>query len=364
MRILISGAAGYIGSHVLIEVLKAGHAVVAVDDFSSGHREALRRAQALAGASCSIFEGDIGDPGLLRPALEGVDAVIHLAAFKKVGESMERPGVYFHNNVGAMTTLVNEMENAGVRRMIYSSSAAVYGSKAPMPLCETATPEPDSPYGLTKLQGEQVLEWMARGRGWAAVSLRYFNPVGAHPSGRIGEPIAHAASLVPCALRSLDDMGRPFTIFGTDYDTDDGTCLRDYIHVCDLASAHLQAIEAVSSPGHRAFNVGTGRPHSVREVLAACGRAVGRPVPVVEGARRPGDVPVAVADPRSFTEATGFAATRDLDEMVRSAWRWLRDNPAGYDAPHGLKQVRGGRRVVTGGGRRGWHLRATWSQSL
>ena len=363
MRILISGAAGYIGSHVLIEVLRAGHAVVAVDDFSSGHREALRRAQALAGRTCQIVEGDIGDAALLRRVLPGIDAVIHLAAYKKVGESMERPGVYFRNNIGAMTTLVSEMETAEVRRMIYSSSAAVYGSKAPMPLHEGVVPEPDSPYGLTKLQGEQVLAWMARGRGWAAVSLRYFNPVGAHASGRIGEPIAHAASLVPCALRSLDDMDRSLTVFGTDYDTPDGTCLRDYIHVCDLAVAHLRALDIVQSPGHQAFNVGTGRPHSVREVLAACGRAVGRPVPAVDGPRRAGDVPVAVADPRAFTEATGFAATRDLDDMVRSAWQWLRDNPAGYDPPHGLHPVREGLRAVVGGKSPMLRSRTPWPPS-
>lgn len=333
MRFLVTGGAGYVGSHLVVELLAAGHEVVVVDDLSTGHPGAVERAAELGGGRASLVVGDIGDAAVIGPALAGVDAVFHLAASKQVGESMERPELYFRNNVAAMAVLLEQMEQAGVRRLVFSSTAAVYGSRHPVPLAEHMPPEPDSPYGLTKVQGEEMLAWMAERRGWAAVSLRYFNPVGAHSSGRIGETIEKAASLVPRALKALTREDDVLTVFGTDYDTPDGTPQRDYIHICDIARAHLDALQALEAPGHTIYNVGTGRPLSVREVLDGCERVVGRRVPHVDGARRPGDVPVSLADPGRFEAAFGFRARHGLEEMISSAWRWWSDNPEGYGSP-------------------------------
>lgn len=332
MRLLVTGGAGYIGTHLVVDLLKAGHDVVVVDNFSSGHLEALERAQALTGRSVELFQGDIADSALMERALCGVEVVFHLAASKKVGESMEKPELYFQNNIGGMAALLAAMQKVGVERIVYSSSAAVYGPQPPAPISEDALLRPENPYGFSKVQGEQLIDWMVRQRGWSAISLRYFNPVGAHPSGMIGEPFAHAASLVPIALKTLTRSDARLTVFGADYDTPDGTCLRDYIHVCDLSRAHLAALKGLSEPGHHVFNVGTGRPYSVREVLDACARVTGHTVPHVDGARRAGDVPVAVADPSRFREKLGFQALRDIDDMVGSAWNWWLKNPNGYDA--------------------------------
>lgn len=329
MKLLVTGGAGYIGAHVVIDLLRAGHDVVVLDDCSTGHPEAVFRAEKLGGRRCSLVRGDIANASLLRQTLVGVDAVIHLAAFKMVGESMEVPGRYFRNNIGGMAQLLETMDEMAVRRIVYSSSAAVYGSQGKMPVAENVPLTPESPYGCTKALGEQMLQWMADCRGWSVISLRYFNPVGAHESGQIGQPLEGAASLVPRALLAVVDPSRRLTVFGTDYPTADGTALRDYIHVCDLSRAHLSALE-LSKVGHQIFNVGTGRPHSVREVLAACERATGQTVAHVDGPRRAGDIHLSAADPRRFQEATGFVAERGLDDMVASAWRWIQRNPRGY----------------------------------
>ncbi|MDP2307586.1 MAG: UDP-glucose 4-epimerase GalE [Pseudomonadota bacterium] len=334
MRFLLTGGAGYIGTQILVELLQAGHDVAVIDNLSSGHLEALQRAQALAGRTFSFFRGDIADRELVSRALCGVDVVFHLAAYKLSGESMLRPERYFQNNVGGMCALLSAMEAAGVRRIVYSSSAAVYGAQREMPVHEDAPLRPESPYGASKAQGEQMLEWMVRCHQWSAVSLRYFNPVGAHASGHIGEPLESAASLVPRALYALTREDSRLTIMGTDYPTPDGTCLRDYVHVKDLARAHLLALGALEEPRHAIFNVGTGRPYSVREVLSACARVTGREVRFSEGARRPGDVPCAAANPGRFQRKVGFEAQLGLDEMVASAWNWCQLNPFGYqEAP-------------------------------
>ncbi len=330
MRILVTGGAGYIGSQVVVELLEAGHEVVVLDDLSSGSAEALQRITLLTERSLTFHHGDVGNLDFIRQALEGCDAVIHLAAFKKVGESMERPGMYYRNNVGGMAALLEAMDDAGVRRILFSSTAAVYGSRAPMPLLEDQAPDPDSPYGLSKALGEQMLADMTRLKGWAAASLRYFNPVGAHASGRIGEPAANAASLAPLALGAIFGDRGPLTVFGTDYDTPDGTALRDYVHVQDLARAHVVALDILEAGRHGVYNVGTGRAHSVREVIAACERVTGLAVPHTDGPRRAGDVPEARADVARFEAATGFRATRTLDEMIASAWKWRLNNPDGY----------------------------------
>jgi UDP-glucose 4-epimerase len=332
MRIGVTGGAGYIGAHVVVELLQAGHEVVVVDNFSAGHLAALERAQAIAGRPCAVVPADIADAPKVRAAFAGVEAVIHFAASKLVGESMHAPATYFRNNVGGMATLLETLDAIGVRRFVYSSSAAVYGTQEVVPIAETAPLRPENPYGLTKVHGEQMLDWMVRLRGWHVVSLRYFNPVGAHESGRIGQPLAGAVALVP---RVLDALRRPHarvSIFGTDWPTADGTCLRDYIHVSDLSLAHLRALDVLGRPEHQIFNVGTGRPHGVREVIAACDIVSGLRVPADAAPRRAGDMAVAVADPTRFTAATGFRAERGLMEMVESAWRWAVQNPEGYGA--------------------------------
>ncbi len=329
-RLLVTGGAGYIGSHVVLDLLLQGHEVVVLDDLSAGHPLALVRVAELAGRAARFVHADLADLGRVVPALEGVDAVLHLAAKKAVPESMAAPELYFRNNVGALCTFLEAMEHAGVRRIVYSSSAAVYGPQPDAPITEDAALSPESPYGLTKAHGEQMLHWMCARRGWAAVSLRYFNPVGAHTSGRIGQPHEDAAALVPRALAALLPGGRALTVFGTDWPTPDGTCLRDFIHIDDLGRAHRLALDALTPGVHAVYNVGTGRPHSVREVLSACLRVTGRAVPAHDGPRRDGDMARATADPSRFREATGFVAARGLDAMVESAWRWTEANPRGY----------------------------------
>lgn len=333
MRLLLTGGAGYIGAHVACELLETGHEVVVLDDLSSGYAEALARVEGLTGRSCPLIVGDVGDASAVAHALKGVSAVVHLAAYKLVDESMRAPERYFRNNLGGMAVLLEGMRHAGVGRFVYSSSAAVYGEQAVMPIAEGATLCPTSPYGYVKAQGEEMLDWMARLCGWSVVSLRYFNPVGAHPSARIGQPPGEGNGLIPRVLRAAAGLAPPITIFGSDYDTPDGTCLRDYVHITDLARAHVAALGVLSRPGHRRFNVGTGVAHSVREVVVACARASGREVPHAVGERRPGDIPCAVADARRLHEAVGFSAELGLDAMVSSAWRWQAENPEGYGAP-------------------------------
>lgn len=332
MKLLVTGGAGYIGSTVVLDLLAAGHQVVVIDDLSTGYREALRRVEQLSGQDVPFVHADIGDPAAVRRALVGVDAVLHFAAFKVVGESMEHPERYVANNVGALGSLFGEMERAGVRRLVYSSSAAVYGTQRGMPIAETAPLMPESPYGMSKVHGEQWVAWMVRCHGWSAVSLRYFNPVGAHASGRIGQPVEGAQALLPRALLALVRAEAPLTVFGSDWPTPDGTALRDYIHIADLAAAHRHALAALVPGQHAIFNVGTGRPNSVAEVLASCRRVTGREVPHVLGPRRAGDMACATADPSRFRAATGFTADRGLDDMVETAWRWTVENPGGYGA--------------------------------
>jgi len=324
VRALVTGGAGYIGAHLVADLLTAGHDVVVLDDLSHGSTDDLARAQAIASRRAEFVLGRVGDPLRARAALAGVDVVFHLAAEKHVGESVRRPGHYFSRNVGEMAVLLREMNDAGVRRMVYSSSAAVYGPGAPGPIPETAALRPGSPYGATKQMGEQMLADMTRHAGWSAVSLRYFNPVGAHPSGRLGESPERANSLVARVLRALLCVDCPLTVFGTDYDTSDGSCVRDFVHVNDVSQAHLAALAALDAPGHRVYNVGTGHGHSVREVLAVCAEIAGRPVPHRLGARRAGDAPVAVADCSKMARELGFSAQHDLTAMLASAWVWAK----------------------------------------
>lgn len=324
MRVLLTGGAGYIGSQLTAMLLADGHRVVVLDDLSTGSLEALRRAQLVSGRVCRFVHGSTLDPAAVRTALEDVDAVIHLAGFKSVSESMSQPARYHANNVGGMSCLLSQMDRAGVRRIVFSSSAAVYGNTDQHSISEDTPLAPESPYGHTKAIGEQLLQDLADRAGWAAISLRYFNPVGAHPSGSLGDMALRPDGLVPRMLRALTGGGPPLTIFGTDHPTADGTCERDFVHVWDLARAHALALRALDRPGHQIYNVGTGRPHSVREVIDRMGALAGRPVPFLHGPPRPGDVVRSLANPQRIRAALGFQSELGLDDMLASAWAWHR----------------------------------------
>jgi UDP-glucose 4-epimerase len=335
MRILVTGGAGFIGSHTTVELLNAGHDVVVVDNLSNSKREAVRRTAELAGRPFVFEEGDLLD----RERLDGifsrhpVDAVIHFAAFKAVGESVAQPLKYYHNNVTGTLVLCETMIAHGVKTMVFSSSATVYGDPTIVPLTEEAPLSGVNPYGQTKLIMEQVFRDLARSdEAWNITLLRYFNPVGAHESGRIGEdPSGVPNNLFPYITQVA--VGKlPFLrVFGDDYPTPDGTGVRDYIHVVDLAIGHVKALEGLAGKtGCRPYNLGTGKGTSVLEALRAFERASGRTIPYKVLPRRPGDAAVCYCDPSLAERELGWKAERDLDAMCRDAWRWQSQNPTGY----------------------------------
>jgi UDP-glucose 4-epimerase len=340
--VLLTGGAGYIGSHTAVELLGAGWDVVVVDDFSNSSPVALERVAevaAAAGAPGGLrwHRLDIADTAGMAGVLaaEGVDAVVHFAGLKAVGESVTEPLRYYSVNVGGSAALLRAMDDVGVRRLVFSSSCTVYGDPERVPVDETAPREVSSPYGRTKLMIEDMLSDVAASDDrWRILALRYFNPVGAHPSGRLGEdPDGIPNNLMPYIMQVA--TGRlPFVrVFGGDYPTPDGTGVRDYIHVVDLALGHLAALEAAPGlPGCTAVNLGTGRGHSVLEVIAAASRAVGRDLPYEVVDRRPGDIAATWADPARARELLGWEATRTLDEMAADHWRWQSSNPQGYRA--------------------------------
>lgn len=316
-KVLVTGGAGYIGSHTVYHLLRAGHDVLVVDDLSRGRRENV--------APGRLHEFNLLDTERLA-ALCGsgsFDAVIHFAGFIAVGESMRLPELYFRNNVSATISLFEAMEAAGIRRLVFSSSAAVYGEPRENPIREDAPGAPVSPYGESKLMVERMLRWLDLTRGLRSVSLRYFNACGAEPGSGLGEAHEPETHLIPLLLRAVK-TGRPATIFGDDYPTPDGTCIRDYIHVSDLAAAHIAALEWLLEGGAtETLNVGTGAGHSVREVIAAVEEVTGTKVPYRIGPRRPGDAPVLVADPERLGRLFGWRPRyRSLREMVRTAWEF------------------------------------------
>ncbi|MCL7466644.1 UDP-glucose 4-epimerase GalE [Phaeovulum sp. NW3] len=338
MTILLTGGAGYIGSHVLLCCLEAGHAVVVLDDFSNGSPEALTRVQGLADGQVTTWHGDIRDAALLERifARHPIEAVLHFAGLKAVGESVANPLAYYDVNVGGSVTLARAMAAAGVFRLVFSSTAAVYGDQAQMPLTETsALGQPSSPYGCSKLMVEQVLaDLCAADPRWSVGVLRYFNPAGAHPSGRIGEdPRGVPANLIPYAMQVAVGRRPELAVFGNDYPTPDGTGMRDYIHVMDLALGHLAAMEHLADhTGHHIWNLGTGRGHSVLEVIRGMERVINRPLPWKLAPRRPGDTAQCWADPARAATDLGWRATRGLDEMLADHWRWQAQNPEGYQS--------------------------------
>jgi len=336
MTILVTGGAGYIGSHTVLELLKAGHEVVVVDNYVNSKPEALKRVAALAGRSPRFHEVDLLD----RPALDGVfavhkiDAVIHFAALKAVGESVAQPLAYYRNNLAGTISLCEAMVAAGVHDLVFSSSATVYGENPNPPFDENQPTSATNPYGWTKVMVEQILRdvCLAR-REWNVILLRYFNPVGAHESGRIGEdPTGVPNNLLPYVSQVAVGLRDHLKVYGNDYPTPDGTGLRDYIHVVDLAVGHLKAVEKLASkPGVVAYNLGTGQPSSVLEVVKAFEKASGKKVPYQIVPRRPGDVAASFADPTKAQKELGWKALRGLDQMCADAWKWQSSNPKGYE---------------------------------
>ena len=334
MNILVTGGAGYIGSHTCVVLLEAGHDVTVIDNLCNSSAIALQRVQELVGRSLRFVQGDIRSrDDLDRAFVGGIDAVIHFAALKAVGESCEQPLAYFDNNIGGTIALMQAMEAHGVECLVFSSSATVYGEPDSVPVPEDAPLRVTNPYGRTKLAMEQLIgDWCAARPQASAVLLRYFNPVGAHPSGRIGEdPRGVPNNLMPYIAQVAVGRRERLQVFGNDYPTPDGTGVRDYIHVVDLAEAHARALEcAATRRGTLALNVGTGNGYSVLELIAAFERASGKPVAFDIAPRRSGDVAALWADPARAMELLGWTANRGVTAMCEDTWRWQQQNPDGY----------------------------------
>jgi UDP-glucose 4-epimerase len=336
--VLLTGGAGYIGSHTAVELLHAGWDVVVVDNLANASATALERVRELAPMGRLDFvEADILDGAALDRALADhpVDAVVHFAGLKAVGESVAEPLRYYENNVAGTVSLLHAMDRAGVRDLVFSSSCTVYGEPERIPLDEGCRREATNPYGRTKLMIEDMLtDLAAADPRWRIVSLRYFNPVGAHSSGRIGEdPSGIPNNLMPYVMQVAVGRHPAVRVFGDDYPTPDGTGVRDYLHVVDLALGHLAALRALPKiEGARPVNLGTGRGSSVLEVIAAASTAVGRDLPYEVVDRRPGDIAATWADPTLARDLLGWTADRTLEDMAADSWRWQSQNPDGYRA--------------------------------
>ena len=337
MAILVTGGAGYIGSHTCVELLNAGYEVVVADNLSNSCKEALDRVEEITGKKVTFYEVDILDrEGLCRIfETEKIESVIHFAGLKAVGESVAKPLEYYHNNITGTLILCDVMRTYGVKNIVFSSSATVYGTPAFIPITEECPKGVcTNPYGWTKSMLEQILtDLHTADPEWKVILLRYFNPIGAHESGRIGEdPKGIPNNLVPyitqVAVGKLESLG----VFGDDYDTHDGTGVRDYIHVVDLAIGHVKAIEKMDKihDGVLVYNLGTGIGYSVLDIVKGFEKAVGRPIPYVIKPRRPGDIATCYADPSLAEKELGWKAVRDLEKMCEDSWRWQKNNPQGY----------------------------------
>ena len=336
MTILVTGGAGYIGSHTCIELISAGYDVVVVDNLCNSCKEALDRVEKIVGKTIKFYEADIRDSEAMKNIFEkeDIDAVIHFAGLKSVGESVAKPLEYYDNNIAGTLVLCDAMRNAGVKNIIFSSSATVYGDPAFVPITEECPKgQCTNPYGWSKSMLEQILtDLHTADSEWNVVLLRYFNPVGAHKSGTIGEnPKGIPNNLMPyitqVAVGKLECLG----VFGDDYDTPDGTGVRDYIHVVDLALGHVKALKKIEEKaGVKVYNLGTGNGYSVLDMVKAFGKACGKEIPYQIKARRPGDIASCYADPTKAKEELGWVAERGLDEMCEDSWRWQSNNPEGY----------------------------------
>lgn len=335
MSVLVTGGAGYIGSHTCVELLNAGYEVVVVDNFSNSHQESLQRVQAITGKSLSCYEIDICDQEALSQvfAKHRIDSVIHFAGLKAVGESVAKPLWYYHNNVHGTLCLLEVMADYQVYNLVFSSSATVYGDPASVPIDESFPLSATNPYGRSKLMIEEILrDLYVADRQWNLIMLRYFNPVGAHESGLIGEdPNGIPNNLMPFISQVAIGKLECLSVFGDDYDTPDGTGVRDYIHVVDLAKGHIKAVEKLAEkPGAVAYNLGTGQGYSVLDMIAAFEKASAKPVAYQVVARRPGDVASCYADPSFAASELGWRAELGVEAMTRDGWNWQSKNPSGY----------------------------------
>lgn len=332
--ILVTGGAGYIGSHTVLELLNAGYDVVVMDNLINSSVESLNRVKKLTGKDFVFYEMDLLDSEGLHKLFSShkIDAVIHFAGLKAVGESNSIPMNYYQNNVAGSLVLFEEMQNAGVTKIVFSSSATVYGEPETLPIAENAKLGHTNPYGRTKYMIEFILKDIQKAHNWDVVILRYFNPVGAHESGEIGEsPTDTPNNLLPFVTQVAVGIRKQVMIYGDDYDTKDGTGVRDYIHVVDLALGHIKALEKIErDKGLFIYNLGTGLGVSVKEMIEAIRMASGKEIPAVIGPRRPGDVAEVVADAGAAEKELGWITKYTLQDMAESAWKWQQKNPRGY----------------------------------
>lgn len=327
MTILVTGGAGYIGSHVVEMLIDDGYDVVVFDNLSAGHRDAVHK-------KATFFQGDLMNP----PDIERLfsqytfDGIMHFASHIMVGESMEKPFKYFRDNVGAMINLLEVAAQHDVKRFILSSTAALFDEPETIPINEDTLIKPGSVYGETKFMSERLLMWMDRIYGMKYCALRYFNACGAHPQGHIGEDHSPETHLIPLVLKVALGQRDAISIFGTDYPTEDGTCIRDYVHVLDLAAAHILALEALNDGKSRAYNLGSGSGYSVREVIDVARKVTGHAIPAVETPRRAGDLPVLVADSTRIKDELGWSPEFDnLHTIIETAWHWHSKHPNGFE---------------------------------
>ena len=336
MKILVTGGAGYIGSHTCVELQESGFDVVVIDNLSNSNPESLKRVEAITGKAVRFYEGDVRDEALLKQifAENEIACVIHFAGLKAVGESVAKPWEYYDNNLNSTLILTKVMKEVGMKNIIFSSSATVYSADNEMPLQETSrTGNCTNPYGWTKFMTEQILSGIAHAdEQWSIALLRYFNPIGAHISGNIGEdPRGIPNNLMPYITQVAIGRREYLSVYGNDYDTHDGTGVRDYIHVVDLAKGHVAAVKYVlKNHGCEVFNLGTGKGCSVLDMVKAFNRANGLDLPYKIVGRRPGDIATCYADPAKSQQLLGWTAEKDLDDMVRDSWNWQSKNPMGY----------------------------------
>ena len=330
--IFVTGGAGYIGSHTCIELLQANYNVIVYDNLANSKLESLRRVEKITGKSITFIKGDIRDKDALKTAMTGCDAVVHFAGLKAVGESVEKPLLYYDNNVLGSLCLFHVMQELSIKNIVFSSSATVYGDPEFLPLTEAHRCEATNPYGETKLAIEMMLRAIYNSdKDWQIALLRYFNPVGAHESGLIGEdPSGIPNNLMPFITQVAVGKRKQLAVFGNDYPTPDGTGVRDYIHVVDLAKGHLKALEALGRFECDAINLGTGKGYSVLELVGAFEQASGQSIPYTIQDRRPGDISACYADPRKAKDLLGWEAELSLNKMCEDSWRWQKQNPDGY----------------------------------
>jgi UDP-glucose 4-epimerase len=332
MKIFVTGGAGYIGSHTCVELLNAGYEVIVYDNLSNSSAEALNRVETITGKTVQLIIGDIRDEVKITAAMAGCDGVIHFAGLKAVGESVAKPLEYYDNNVQGTLVLLRAMQSNNIKTIVFSSSATVYGDPERLPLSENHPLRTTNPYGQTKLVIEEILRDLYRSdSSWHIMILRYFNPVGAHESGLIGEdPQGIPNNLMPFVSQVAIGRRETLNIFGGDYPTHDGTGVRDYIHVVDLADGHLKALQALNNPQCTAVNLGTGTGYSVLDVVNAFAQASGKKIPYTIAPRREGDIAACYADPSSAKAIIGWSAKRDLETMCRDSWNFQSKNPKGY----------------------------------